>query len=398
MEELYPLSEKESKRFSDLKFVGIILIVLIHMSSDAGMESVADFIIYIFSQIIARSAVPVFFMLSGILLYRKQFKWKENIKKKIKTLVIPFVFWNTLWLVVFWMAQKIPSLDFLFKNPMNRVGDFSIFDWIDAYLAIFQRTKPFVYPLWFIKDLLILNCFAPLIKNIVDRIPKGILVILFALYLCRVNLRFIEIQSIVWFTFGYYIVKYNIRIETIQSKVKKSAVAGYIVVVLCLAFAEFHYQRNIYIVHELVIIYGVVMMISEIDIADRLHNEKALHIWKNCVSGTFFVFCAHEWTLLFVRKIIQKVLPNNQILDVLCFFLVPIFVIAALLFIAEMMKRRMPELYRIIVGSRNQEKYNDYETRKYENYKKWGGAYSLAGFIKGNLYAVYYGRSLYIFS
>lgn len=30
--------------------------------------------------------------------------------------------------------------------------------------------------------------------------------------------------------------------------------------------------------------------------------------------------------------------------------------------------------------------------------KSGGGAYSLAGYIKGNLYAVYYDRPLYIFS
>lgn len=356
MEELYPLSEKESNRFSDLKFVGIVLIVLIHMSSDAGMESAADFIIYIFSQIIARSAVPMFFVLSAILLYRKPFKWEENIKKKIKTLVIPFIFWNTLWLVIFLEAQKIPSLDFLFKNPMNQVGDFSISDWVDAYLALFKRTKPFVYPLWFIKDLFILNCCSLLIKYAVDKMPKATLIMLFALYLSRINLRFIEAQSILFFAIGYYIVKYNVRIETIQSKVKKSAIAGYIIVALGLAFAEFKYQRSIYIVHELVVVYGVVIMISKIDIAGLLHNEKALQIRKQCMSDTFFVFCAHEWTLLFVRKIIERVLPDNQILDVLCFFMVPVFVIVVLLFIAGIMKSRMPRLYKIITGSRNYRK------------------------------------------
>lgn len=352
MEEIYSLTREESNRFSDIKLVSMLLVVLIHMSSGTGMSTVADFVIWVIAQIVARSAVPCFFVLSAILLYRKKFKWTDNIKKKFKTLVIPFVFWNSLWLVFFWVAQKIPQLDMFFSNPENRVGDFSFWDWVDAYLAIFERSKPFVYPLWFIKDLFVLNLLSHVIKKIADRIPKITLIIVLAMYFCRINLRFIETQSILFFLLGYYVVKYNVRIETINQKIRSIHIIEYGIAVLLLAILEFFFQSDIYIIHESVIICGVFIMFSKVNIMNHLHSKKQKRVLKYCEAKTFFVFCAHEWTLLFLRKLVEKIVPYSQGFVLLSFFAIPVLVCFGLIILGGAIEKVSPDLYNIITGSR----------------------------------------------
>ena len=102
----YILSKEESDRINILKYIAIILVVYIH--SYATSVNFADGTNTLFtpqwlllfenmiSQIIARCGVPLFFLISSILLFRKQREYKATIKIKIRTLLLPYLIWNSL--------------------------------------------------------------------------------------------------------------------------------------------------------------------------------------------------------------------------------------------------------------------------------------------------------------
>lgn len=160
----YIISSLESQRIQILKVWLTIMVLFIHIYSNSYSNYVAIFRFplwfeYIISQVICRCAVPGYFFISGILLYRKDFKWSENVKKKISTLVIPYFFINSLWLIIFFITQNIPFLSSFFSNEDNNISSWGIMEYLNAFIG-YKNSCPLVYPLWFIRDLFILNIFA----------------------------------------------------------------------------------------------------------------------------------------------------------------------------------------------------------------------------------------------
>ena len=84
---------------------------------------------YIISNVISIVAVPGFFIIASILLYRKPFGWKENVKKKIRTLIVPYFILNTMWILIFLICQSIPFLKIYFGREESLVVNWTWVQW-----------------------------------------------------------------------------------------------------------------------------------------------------------------------------------------------------------------------------------------------------------------------------
>ena len=139
----YELTDSDSRRINILKVWLTIMVVFIHSYSadirfSTGTVSVQmpcwlDVSEYIISQSISRCAVPAFFLISSILLYRRPFSWKDNLKKKIKTLLAPYMLVNTIWIMIYFTCQHIPKLSIYFANQDHMVADWGLTGWMQAY-------------------------------------------------------------------------------------------------------------------------------------------------------------------------------------------------------------------------------------------------------------------------
>ena len=68
------------------------------------------------SEVIPRCAVPGFFLIAGVLLFRKPFTWKDNMKKKCRSLAVPYLLLNTLWIMFYILCQSIPATAAFFSK------------------------------------------------------------------------------------------------------------------------------------------------------------------------------------------------------------------------------------------------------------------------------------------
>lgn len=85
----YKISKEYSEAIDTLKIIAIVMVLYIHSAGIVIHENIveAGWLInfkYFISSIVSSCAVPIFFMLAGILLYKRDFTWKDNIKKKQK--------------------------------------------------------------------------------------------------------------------------------------------------------------------------------------------------------------------------------------------------------------------------------------------------------------------------
>jgi fucose 4-O-acetylase-like acetyltransferase len=132
----------------------------------------------VISNIIARIAVPLFFLISGFLLYVKETKFFTVLRKRSRTILLPYILWNVLGIIFYYVVQSFPFTKQYFTTAWVR--DFNVLDWIGAFTGKSGLFKsPIIFQFWFLRDLFILDLLFLLIKKLVDRFPVGIIILFF---------------------------------------------------------------------------------------------------------------------------------------------------------------------------------------------------------------------------
>lgn len=363
--EIYKITEKESQRIQILKLWFSIMVIFIHSYSEGvnliGGDIVYDvpvwlyWIKYVISQVISRCAIPAFFFLSAILLYRKDFTWSDNIIKKIKTLFIPYVILNTFWICFYFMAQHIGAVSIYFSNPDNIIAEWNWTDYINAYLGFIPQNDalsyyPMLYPLWFIRDLMFLNIVALLLKRIIDMFPKIIFVFLVVLLLFNIQTHIfcLSQSSLVYFCFGYYFVKMDLHLSDIDKLNPMLTVCLYGVIIFldCLTQnMSWHYlMRTISIIIGIIFFYQFTT-----NIADSGFKNKVL--WLSGFSFPIYLF--HEMSLTVTKKLLARLLPTGPVYQILMYFAIPVIIFIYCIILSNILNKCVPKFYYVLVGGRN---------------------------------------------
>ena len=128
--------KKKNACIANLEGVLSVFVVLIHAASTninvpgrelQSINGLNYFIQAFLSNGLCRTAVPLFFILSGFLYYKSFDGTWEQYKRKnfsrIRSLVIPYIFWSGIVFVSFKLAQQIPLLKTYFTTRNS--ADFS---------------------------------------------------------------------------------------------------------------------------------------------------------------------------------------------------------------------------------------------------------------------------------
>ena len=184
--EVYHISLRTSQMINVVRLIMIIGVIYVH--AIPVLEAIDSPVITAFASLmrgpIGTSGIALFFFLSSILTYKKEFTFKSNFRKKCLSLLLPYVTFISFWILVVFVMQLYDPLRVLFHFDYQvvlwdkPVIQWTLLDWFDAYTGFVHGT-PFVYPFWFIRDLFLVNIFARLIKKVVDFNPyiSGIILI-----------------------------------------------------------------------------------------------------------------------------------------------------------------------------------------------------------------------------
>ncbi len=352
------INSKLSKRIISLRFLLIIFVVLIHNNiteikfsgSNLLIErsKYVEVVINLFSNIIARVAVPLFFLISGYLLYLKESKFSSVLRKKTKTILLPYLIWNILVVIFFFTAQSFSFTKLYFANPQNIIRNFGFIDWIDIFVGKFTERAPYpiVYQFWFLRDLFILNLLFLIIKKAVDIFPIGILVLSLVLWLSGINIYIVSTEALLFFTLGYYIVKFSLDIKSIDS----IKIIDISVIYLITIIVELFFPKSFVIIHNVNIIMGSVFFIKLTYYF--VQNEKVYNVLAWLEGFAFFVYAFHEPTLTIFKKLSVRIIPMHDSLILLQYFGVAILGISISLILGVFLKKTFPKIYAVLTGGR----------------------------------------------
>lgn len=327
-----------SKTFDFLRFPLAILVVYLHIDAMplikvldfdwfSGDGSSLYYVISILIVKIASLAVPCFFVMSGYLLFHNietlSFDiYISKIRKRIKTLVVPYIIWNILAVIYLYITQNI--------EPKT---------WQSVFLA------PANFPLWFMRDLIVMIFLFPLFYWVIKLLGGYAIFILGALYLGNIifHVGICYFSSIFFFAVGCYWG--NKQILPIRAK----SLSIYLLVYLaCLGIDFILYGSKLgQYWNRLYLIVGVFIVFS---VCYNIMLKQTIKIIPFLSSASFFIYLAHKLGFTYISKIIFTFLPPDYYVRTLQFLIAPCITVILCLGVYYLIKKNIPKLLFITGG------------------------------------------------
>ncbi|MBR5069643.1 MAG: acyltransferase family protein [Bacteroidales bacterium] len=211
---------KEDKMISEtialLRFPLTVFVVFIHYNVGVrgfslhgvtyGLDAPDWFrwITAFFSDVLPRTAVPLFYIISGYLLFRggkfDDGTYLRKLRSRVGTLLVPYLLWNVI-AVLFMLSHRLPFLSSVFPSahlmevhltPLRILHTFVDNYWNRGILVspewegmVSAEPYPADGPLWYVRDLMLMLLLSPLIQWLIQRAGRRIVVALGALWCFR---------------------------------------------------------------------------------------------------------------------------------------------------------------------------------------------------------------------
>ena len=153
-----------------IRGMGIVLVILGHVSAIPLQRfaevSLRDWSAANIFNVVARSCVPLLFMVSGaLLLPRKESLW-DFYRKRFQRVLFPFLFWSVLY--VLWKYGCFSFAGGVMPwGGKTCLGDYTFFNAIKA-IVMWILTRPAEYHLWFMYELFAIYLLTPILRVLVD--------------------------------------------------------------------------------------------------------------------------------------------------------------------------------------------------------------------------------------
>lgn len=286
--------------------------------------------------VFAGSGVPVFFLLAGYYLtFKDNWNYQNNLKKKFRSLVIPYLGFILLYAVI----NCVGSL--VFPAFFDDCRKFTVSDWLMHLFGIpFLKDPMFYGPLWFVLQLIIFNAVSFALVPIVKRTPGYLLIpAMAALFFAPVGHKIC--YTIPVFVIGMYLGCKK-KLPTLNNLIHiiLVAIAGFVVPIV---FEGEIAQR----------ISFFLFTVSTLSISEKLiKNDRIKRMARVAIPFSFPVYLLHEYPMTTIMKLLAMrhiSLPAA----IAAYFVVPILVIIFCVCVAILWKRVSPKTYTLLTGGRS---------------------------------------------
>lgn len=164
------ITAETSNKIANMSFVCAVLVLMIHIERTADCCSV-NWLNGAISQI----GVPFFFAVSGFLLLNRfgsKDWYKDALMKRVYSLLIPFVSLNIFWFPIKYAIHYI-GYAYYGADHSNPTMIFSFLNFLRAFSPIAVYGSPCVGPLWYVRALMWLVVFSPIMAYFICKSKKS---------------------------------------------------------------------------------------------------------------------------------------------------------------------------------------------------------------------------------
>lgn len=311
------------KRLSeDIDFIKVpltIFVVLLHSYTTITINNNLYYSLSYPVLTIGEIGVPAFLFISGYLYFTKmsshwdwqQYKKKNN--KRRSTLLRPYIVWNSIMILFYFILGMFPSLNGYFSGANKPISEYEFYDFILAYWNKGEAINgtPILQPYWYIRNLIVLCLLSPAIYFLTKRFGILLLSITCMWWLFTNHNAFTQI-SIFFFCLGAFCQINNLKFYPTERGKNKNVVYTIAISLFLIDFVTHVYFpiNGILQIHRVNLIFSIVALFT---ITNTLATKYKLpDIFKR---SAFFVYTIHFPIILTIRKFLYKLCdtPNGII-------------------------------------------------------------------------------------
>lgn len=288
-------------------------------------------------------ANPLFFTISGFLFFNGISHVKDcmsKIRKRMRTLLIPYILWNCIFLLWYIALQNIPSIGgFINSDMVSKIFGGSIIQELYELLI-----TPAAFQLWFLRDLIIMVICSPLLY-LMCKYMKWWTPILWALLL-----PWARVSGTPYFTLGGCIALYC-SLEKISNCLRGEQLAAFTLIYLGNAVAQIFDSPHHPYISFVVCLCGMAFIWKSYDYITCIHPEK-IEFLCPFLGYSFFIYCSHEPAFNIIKKLGLKILGIHEWSLILLYIINPLIMCAAAIGVAKILQKFLPKMYGILTGGR----------------------------------------------
>lgn len=363
-----------SQRITALRFLLIIFVVFMHNNftveliaegvAKGGAEVLFNQGIFgrwlqlFISAGIARGAVPLFMLFAAYLQEIKNDPYPILLKKKTKSLFIPFILWSVFYIVslnglklllIHFFPSFVQHPDQTFLNWSAQDWFYSVFGYADCFDCEINQPM-MVFQFWFLRDLIVLIIISPILRFAIRKYPIVFLCTIFFVHIMSLSVYFVETQALFYYSLGLYWGIYDIPLF---EKIDKISWVESVLIFLFsffLTWKFFFYNSTVYWLMVFAAC-QILLKLSSMIVA----YEKVFKTASYFASFSFFLFAVHAPIL---QSAIQRIwlffFPmKNQFFCIFEYFGVNILTILIGTGAGILLWKLCPRFFGLITGGRS---------------------------------------------
>lgn len=328
-------------------FVLSILVFLIHISSFAqysGNEGIISVInskvSYFFKYSITRFAVPMYFILSGMLFFRdySNKKYLSKVKSRFFSLCIPYLIWNTLWMTF----DIICSYTFISSFFTGR--KMFVLTWGNILRGVFLAECNI--PFWFISYLIVFVFLSPLFDLLAKNKYVGIATIVSLSIFSIFEIGNLKYDAIVFYLLGAFLGKHYFAYFTRKTSQRTGIFA--IIYLAIYIIAKNVFPTSTYLgkpfVKIVVFILAAYSLWCAIDLIIGKISPKPIY------ARSFAVFVFHTNVSAVICEVLYLLFPKNGYFALPNFVLTLVLTLLVINVFCAVAERYLPQTYGLLMG------------------------------------------------
>lgn len=353
-------------KFRSLAFLCILCLVYIYgynLQNRLGTPySVIDepvsftaFFEYFVANGLLRFSVPMLFLMGGyIFASQDDLPHEQRVKKRLHTLLIPYLVWSVIGLLITALLQRYEPLrsavvTALKPREYKTMDEYTLGDVLWRWLIY-----PIPLQLWIIRCLFVYILIYPLLRTALNFRIISFSILAF-LWVISFDAVFIEGESFLCFTLGIWFYKARFKIDDLPRglKVAPLFIAWVLIAGLktWLAFKGHTGLQDpkilLLVLHKLTVALGVIVAWYAFAPFLSRVGEKGWLKWA--AAFTFFIYVLHAPLITYATNLALIYIPGYQLLT---FLLLPLIVIVFCILTGVIFRAALPKVYSFLTGGK----------------------------------------------
>lgn len=353
-----------SDKIKIISLFAILLVIYIHTGipeKDVYGMIVPYTIRYIIATGLGQLAVPLFYMISGYLFFlnvNNLSDIQKKMRKRVKTLVIPFIIAAIHVPFFYIIIEFIPGIsNHINADPMlSQLSSLSFRQIISSLFFDAGNGGPWAFHLWFLRDLIIIVFFAPVWYSLIKIFREWLILILVICYYCFPNLNSIYVNTLfpvfnfvyglIWFLVGHFYLD------------KMSAFKGkwipFCFILLSIYDALYPSEESwAYFLRFVIYLLGCISIWVLYDNIIPQSFSLVDNQYLNIACGyTCFLYLYHDPELHLFVKGIPLLFGDSWCIYTLMFLITPIFYTILFILLGQRLKKHCQGIYSVLTGGR----------------------------------------------